>query len=274
MKVYIAVDMEGATGVCSFDQLLPDAGKYPMSSGSNPRLYSDASKLLTGDVNAAVEGAFAGGAAEVIVADVHSSSFNLVLSDLDPRAKVVYGVPHKGPRFPYLDKSVDLMFLVAYHAKSGTMHATIDHTICLLSWSKAVVNGKEIGEVGMDAGIAGSLGIPVVLVTGDDKVCSEARELLGDIETAEVKKGVSKYRALCLHPKVTREIIFEAAKRAMTLKGKIAPLDFGSPVEVSLTYKGTEYVDGTPLNDPNVCRVDGTTVVYRYKKFSDWSGGL
>jgi D-amino peptidase len=255
--------MEGATGICCREQTDPVHPKY-----------AEGRKLLTGDVNAAIEGALAGGATEIIVADMHSGSFNLLPAEVHPAAKVVYGVPHGGPRFPYLDETVDVMFLIAYHAKSGTLHATLEHTMSSQDWGRVVVNGTEIGEVGIDAGLAGAAKVPVVLVTGDDKVCREAKELLGNIETACVKEGLGRHRALCLAPQKTREIISQAAQRALSLKNTIKPLSFGSPAEVTLTYKHTECADGASLGNPNEKRIDGFTVVRKYKQFADWYGGV
>jgi D-amino peptidase len=262
MKVYITVDMEGASGICCREQ----------TDRSHP-LYQEGRRLLTGDVNAAVEGALAGGATEVIVADMHSSSFNLIPDQVHAEAKVVYGVPHAGPRFPYLDRSVDMLFVVAYHAKSGTQWGTLEHTMSSLHWRKVVVNGQEIGELGIDAGLAGAVGVPVTLVTGDDKVCREARQLLGKVETAEVKQGLGRHRALCLAPGKAQALIKEAAERATRLKGKIKPLVFKSPVAVAITYKHTENADGAALADPNEKRIDAFTVVKKYRHFADWYGG-
>ncbi len=263
MKVYISVDMEGATGICSWEQC----------AKGNP-YYDEGRRLLTSDVNAAVEGALEGGAEEIIVADMHDGSFNLLPAEVHPEAKVIYGVPHRGPRFPFLDESVDVMFLVAYHARAGTHWGTLEHTMSSRDWARVTVNGREIGEVGIDAALAGSANVPVVLVTGDDKVCAEARELLGEIETAVVKWGLGRNRALCLSAEKSREIIRNAARRALSLKGEIKPLSFGSPVEVAITYKHTDLADGTHLSCVEERRVDGYTVVRRYREFADWYGGV
>lgn len=262
MKVYISTDMEGITGICSRAQ----------TTKGNP-YYAEGRALQVSDVNAAVEGALAGGAEEIIVADMHDGSFNLLHPDVHPAAEVIYGVPHSGPRFPYLDESIDVMFLIGYHARAGTRWATLEHTISSQHWFRVSVNGREVGEVGIDAGLAGCVGVPVVLVTGDDKVCDEALELLGPVETAVVKTGLGRHRARCLSVERTRELIRDAAERAVLLKRKVEPLSFGSPVEVTITYKHTEDADGAHLNSAGEQRVDGYTVVRKYKTFADWYGG-
>jgi D-amino peptidase len=259
----MAVDMEGATGICSREQCSKDSP-----------YYAQGRKLLLSDVNAAIEGALAGGAEEIIVADMHNGSFNLSHLEVHPAAKVVYGVPHRGPRNPFLDESVDVMFLLAYHAKAGTLWGTLEHTMSSQRWFRVTVDGREIGEVGIDAALAGSVNVPVTLVTGDDKVCAEAQELLGPIQVAAVKTGLGRHRALCLPVGETSALIREAAQQALLLKDKIQPLSFGSPVEVITTYKHTELADGTRLNSLEERRIDGYTVARTYKSFADWYGGV
>jgi D-amino peptidase len=259
MKVFISADMEGATGICCREQ-----------TNKGDPMFDEGRRLLTGDINAAVDGAVAGGATEVIVADMHGASFNLNPSELHPEAQVLYGAAGGGPRFAYLDRSVDAVFLLAYHARAGTRAAVLEHTMSSASWFRLAVNGREVGEVGIDAALAGAVGVPVVLVTGDDKVCQEARELLGPIETAAVKRGLGRHRALCLSPEKSHALIRAAAQRAVGLAGKIRPLSFGPDVEVTLTYKHTEHADAAPHGD----RIDGYTVVQRYREFADWYGGV
>jgi D-amino peptidase len=264
MNVYIAVDMEGATGICCREQ-----------TAKGNAYYAEGRRLLTGDVNAAVAGALEGGAEEIFVADVHDGSLNLLTEEVHPSAKVISGVPHRGVRFPYLDESIGVMFLVAYHARAGTLAATLEHTMSSQSWHGVTVNGQPMGEVGIDAALAGSVGVPVVMVSGDDKVCAEAQALLGPIETAVVKQGLGRHRAICLPPGESRPIIREAAAQALALRGKITPLSFGSPVEVAITYKHTEHADAAVFGGAvEQDRVDGYTVRAKFRAFADWYGGV
>jgi D-amino peptidase len=263
MKVYISVDMEGASCVVAREQTDP---RKPQ--------YAEGRRLLVNDVNAAVAGALAGGATEVMVNDMHAGSFNLPVTKMHPAATMIYGTPHKGPRFPHLDKGVDVMFLVGYHARSGTYRGVLEHTMSPRDWRKVTVNGREVGEVGIDAGMAGASGVPVTLVTGDDKVCRESRGLLGNIETACTKEGLGRHWALCYSPAKNRERISAAARRAVSLRKKIKPLKFGSPVEVVVTYKHVEAADSVLIDGPRVQRLDAYTFAYRFKKFEDWYGGI
>ena len=256
MKIFIAVDMEGISGVVLPEQL----------SVGTPD-YEEARYLLIGDANAAAEGAMEGGAEEVIVADMHSRGFHFPLDRLHPRAKYLMGGGH-WPRFPFLE-GADAIFMVGYHALSGTESAIRDHTMSSADWQDLWVNGHKFGEVGIDAAIAGSCSVPVMLVTGDDKVCSEARELLGDIETAEVKQAVARHRALILPPVVAQELIHRKARRAVERIGEVEPLSISGPVEVKLRYASTDLAERHPFDGERIVRLDGRTVLFKGRDFMD-----
>jgi len=203
-KVYITTDIEGASGVTQESQ----------SFGER---YESARASLTRDVNAAVLGARDSGAEQVVVLDGHghNAGFNFVYEDLVDGALYQLG----GPRTQFaegLDGSFTCAFAVAYHAMAGTRAAIMDHT----QSSRAIVhmwlNDQEIGELGMFAYAAGYLGVPVTLVTGDDKAAEEARALLGDqVVTAVVKYACKRTSALCLAPAAARELIRESATEAV-----------------------------------------------------------
>lgn len=266
MKIYIMADMEGISGIACREQT--DRGHFR---------YAEGRRLLTGDVNAAVRGAIDGGADEVLVADAHGASFNLLPEALDPRARLLVGTPQKGPRLSCLDASVSGMFLIGYHAMAGTLHAVLEHTMNSRAWHSVRVNGKPIGEVGIDAGMAAAAGVPTILVTGDDKVCAEARALLGDVETVCVKQGLGRHHAMCLSPQEAAARIEKAAKRAVERlaaggAGFRLPVCEGH-VTVSITYKHTEDADNA-ASSVHARRVDGYTVEEDYRTFADWYGGL
>ena len=256
MKIFITVDMEGISGVVLREQL----------SVGTPE-YAEARGLLIGDANAAVEGALEAGADEIIVADMHSRGFHFPLDRLHPRAKYLMGGGH-WPRFPFL-QGMDAMLMVGYHALSGTEGAVRDHTISSVHWQDLWVNGRKFGEVGIDAAIAGTYGVPVMLVTGDDKVCAEARELLGDIETAEVKQAVARHRALILPPAVAQELIHQKARRAVERTGEVEPLRIPGPVEIKLRYTGTDLAEKHPFDGERISRLDGRTVLFKGRDVLD-----
>ena len=263
MKIFIAVDMEGISGIYSPEFVIRDG-----------RLYATGQRLLTRDVNAAVRGAFDGGAEEVIVADIHGGSGNILVEELDPRALLLAGVPYK-PRFPFLDRSVSGVFLLGYHAMAGTQGANLEHTMSSASWHCCKVNDKPYGELGIDAELAAEAGVPVVLVSGDDKMCEEARAWLGTAETAMVKQGLGRQAALCLSPERGNQVVYEHARRAVErLKaGETFFLpETPSPARVAITYKMMP--DADAANGYGTRRLDGYTVETTYNRLSDWYGGI
>jgi D-amino peptidase len=250
MKVYISVDMEGISGVVLPDQV----------SGAGWE-YQEARQLYIADANAAVDGAFDGGADEVIVADMHGRGFHFPLDQLHPRARYLMGGGH-WPRFPFLD-GCDALFLVGYHALHGTRAAVRDHTMSSAHWQDFWINDRLMGEVGIDAAYAGYLDIPVMLVTGDDKVCAEARALLGSIETAEVKQSVARHRALLLPPVRAQALIREHAKLATERVGQVPPLRIEGPVEIRLRYVSTDVAERRAPDGERIVREDGRTLLFR-----------
>lgn len=251
MKVYIAVDMEGIGGVAVRAQVLPGDPEYQRTR-----------HLLTQEVNAAVEGALKGGATEVLVWDNHDGGLNLLLEEAHPDARYAIGGPHVS-RFPGLDPSFDGVYLVGYHARSGTSAAVRDHTFSSATWQELSLNGRALGEVGIDGLWCGSLGVPVLLVTGDDKVCAEAREVFGEIETAVVKQGLGRHLAITLSPQRSRELVRAAAGRALARVGAVRPLTAAPPYEVRLKLVGTDLVDGRYFDGKRIARLDGQTILFR-----------
>jgi len=230
MKVFLSVDMEGATGVTGWAEVNPNKPQYERFR-----------KFLTGDVNAAVEGAFQAGATEVLINEAHDGMRNILLEEVDPRVRVITGFEGKKLcMMQGIDDSFDAVFLVSYHAKVGTDGAILNHTL-----TGAIhnfwINGVLVGESGISAALSGHYGVPVVLVTGDDKVAGEARDLLGHVETAVIKEGLDRYSAKCLAPKESGERIKKAAVTALENIGKFKPYKVKAPVkiEVELTSPST-----------------------------------
>lgn len=205
MNVFISADMEGITGITTPEDVV-----------NGEREYERGTDLLHGDVNAAIEGAFDGGASEVVVNDSHSGMRNLDRSRLDDRADLIRGGTKPRSMMQGLTRDHDVAFFVGYHAKAGTPGGVLNHTFFGHELIRLVVNGKEVGELGWNAGLATHLGVPVGLVTGDDTTASEAIDELGDsVETATVKRGIDRFSAECLPPVKSRTIIQEAASRTL-----------------------------------------------------------
>lgn len=239
MKVLISADMEGTCGVVSWVQVMPP--EYV--SGSEPSAadrYFRTRERMTAEVNAAVEGALAGGADEVIVNDSHDGMRNLIPEQLHPSVRFI-----TGDRKPLgMAQGVDLpgvgaVFYTGYHAKAGTPAAPLAHTWS--GWLNDVrLDGVSTGEFGINAAIAGYYGIPVVFVSGDDKAVAQTRALLGEqVAGAVVKEGISTFSALHLHPEKARQVIREAAEQAMRNVEMALPytLPAGATVELEFDHQ-------------------------------------
>jgi len=221
LKIYIVTDLEGVAGVCDWDNRTDDT---PHIAARRAR----ESRWLAEEVNAAARGLFAGGATQVIVNDGHGAGSTMDLELVDPRVQVFHGLDR--PDYcTGLDETCDALVSVGTHAKAGTPHANLRHTM-----SKSVrgywINGVSVGEMGYQAFLAGHYGVPLILCTGDVWACREAAELVPGCVGAAVKYGCSELSALTYTPARAREIIEEAAERAMSVIGQIAPLEPGSPV--------------------------------------------
>jgi D-amino peptidase len=241
--------MEGIAGVVMNDH-----------TSSSHKEYERFRKLMTAEADAAVEGALAGGATQVLVNDSHGGMANILIEELNPAAELISGSPKPFGMMQGIGPDVGAVFLVGYHAASGTGAAVLEHT-----WSgrlvEATLNGQTVGETGLNAALAGAYGVPVVLVTGDRAVTEEARALLGEIETVAVKEGVTRTAARCLHPTVAQQRIHDAAERALRLD--VAPFVVPPPITVRVAFQRAAYADMAELV-PGSQRVDGRTV--------EWTG--
>lgn len=228
MKIYMSVDMEGASGITSSKMC-----------SAKQKEYSRGRKLLTGDVNAAVKGALDAGADEILINDSHGSMNNILIEDLVKGARLITGSNKPLLQMAGVDSGCDAAMFIAYHAREGTPRGVMNHTIMGGTVTEIRRNGDPVGETGINAGIAGAFGVPVVMVTGDDRLAAEASELVPGIETVIVKTGLDRHTAECLPPSETAEMIREGARRAVENHGEIEPHRVRSPVVFNLTFKTT-----------------------------------
>jgi D-amino peptidase len=256
MKIYISADIEGIGCIVRGEQSSPGG-----------REYGWARKMMTEEVNAAIRGAFDGGASEVVVSDSHNVGLNLIPEELDERVSLIMGSPRPLSMMDGIGDKTNLVFLVGYHGQSGTPDSNLVHTFTSRI-AELKVNGKTIGEIGISAGLAGCYGVPVGLVTGDDKAIQEARQLLGTVETVEVKKGIGMYAGLCMPPARSRELIYEGAKRAMSGIKAFKPFRIKSPSVLQIRFTTASSVDRA-LRMPGVQRVDPLTVRFKGKDFME-----
>ena len=220
MKIYIMTDLEGISGVSS--------SLYISAAKNRPDLIAEARKQMAADINACIEGCVRAGATEIIVKDCHGGGFNVTRAMIDPRADLIDGNT-PGVRFADIDGS-DGLILLGYHAKAGTPGAVCEHTMSSASWQNAWVNGRSIGEIGIDAYIAGEHNLPVIMVSGDDKCCAEAAEWLPEAVTCQVKKGFSCDGARMPSLEKTRALITECAEKACRNAKNCTPLKPATPL--------------------------------------------
>lgn len=253
MRVHIISDIEGVAGIV----------KWGQAGGDSP-LFQEARDLYTGEINAAVRGAKAAGAKEIVVMDCHGAggdyTFNSLVADkLDPACEFV--VQSEWTEYTaFLESGCDAALFVGMHAMAGTPDGVLSHTVSGQAWQNLRFNGTLVGETGINAAVCGNWGCPVLLVTGDRAVCKEGRELLGSgVTTVEVKEGLGRFSARMLTPARARELIEDASKRALKDLKAVQPYDPGRPCEIRIEFtspdrlseyrnrKGVEVLDARTL---------------------------
>ncbi|HEY7207953.1 MAG TPA: M55 family metallopeptidase [Gaiellaceae bacterium] len=234
MKVFVIGDMEGVAGIV----------KWAQTTGGE-KLYEEGRVLYTEEMNAAVRGARAAGATEVVVMDCHGAggdwSFNSLVPELlDPGCE--YVVQHEWTEYTeFLEQGCDAALFVGMHAMAGTPDGVLSHTVSGQAWQNLRFNGTLVGETGINAALCGHWGCPVLLVTGDRAVCREGRELLGDsLTTVEVKQGLGRFSARQLPPVKARTLIEEGGRKALGDLTAVAPYDPGRPCEIALDFASND----------------------------------
>jgi D-amino peptidase len=253
MKILIAADMEGITGVVHWDQV--DSGHTE---------YARFRKLMTADVNAAVQGAFDGGAEAVVVSDGHGSGRNILIEELDLRARLNCGGPSPFSMVQGIDTGVGAAMFIGYHARVGSQNGVLDHTWSSTAVADVWLNGRMVGEIGLNGAVCGHFGVPVMLISGDQTACAEAIELFGAVETAIVKRASGRMAAECLPPEAAQRLIYEASRRAVQRLSSgqgTQPLQFQHPLTLAIRWVTSDMADRVLLL-PNVQRREGRLVEF------------
>lgn len=230
LKVFISVDMEGITGVANWEDV-DRTGKD----------YDYFRRLMSKEANAAVEGALAAGATDIVVRDSHGSARNIFPDMLNEKAILIRDWSG-GPKgmMEGIDSSFDAAIFIGYHAKAGTLNALLEHTSSS-SVTDFSINGISMPEAGYNALIAGTYGVPVVLVAGDRALCEQAVGLFGPVETVAVKEGIGA-AARSLHPDLTQATIRSAAEKALRTVKKYKPYSLKPPYTLVLKLKSEEQI--------------------------------
>ncbi len=248
MRIAISADIEGVSGLVTDREM-----GYPRQFNGNPTTspdYLKACRWLTEDINAAVAGAKEAGATSFVVHDSHGTNLrNINVDDLDPDVAFVAGRPVIFYEAEDLQSGFDGTFLVGMHARAG-QKGVLSH---ILDWpllQEVRINGLPVGESQVTAALAGYYQIPTLLITGDDVICNEVKEWAGgQIETAVVKYAFSRYAARCLPLKQARQVICEAAYRAVKRIQDTPPSTFQTPSRLEVVLQDREvarYVSWMP----------------------------
>ncbi|MGH3623551.1 MAG: M55 family metallopeptidase [Sciscionella sp.] len=210
MRIMISADMEGATGVTHTADVLPGTEQWQRFR-----------TLFTGDVNAVIDGLCGAGADDVLVNEAHSSQRNLLLEELDERAVMLTGRHKPLSMMQGIDSGVDGVVFLGYHAGAGA-DGVLSHTYLENSITGVWLDGTPASEGRLNAALAAEYGVPVLLVTGDDKACADAKGYSPEAEVVAVKECVSRYAAICAPPGRTAQWITNAADRSLARAGRQA----------------------------------------------------
>ncbi|NGQ94436.1 M55 family metallopeptidase [Brevibacillus sp. SYP-B805] len=247
MKLFISADMEGSTGIIDPSYCNPGANNYERGR-----------RLMTADVNAVVEAALAAGATEIVVADSHHKMNNILIEELHPGATLLCGSPRDHSMMQGLDSTFDAAFFLGYHSRHG-MPGVLSHTMSG-AIKNMYINGRVVGEFGFNAIYAGHYGVPVCLVSGDDQIAQEAKELIPAISTAVVKTATSRTSAICLPPAASANLLRQATQQALARVREIKPLQVSLPLELTIEFAHTGQAEMAAII-PGASLRPGTTEV-------------
>lgn len=227
-------DMEGVSGIVVWDQV-----------NAGGTMFEEGRKLYTEEINAVVRGAKRAGATQIVVVDCHGAgegfTFNSLIPELlDPNCEWI--AHHAWSRYTEMFESgCDACLLVGMHARANTPDGVMCHTISTTGWRTLHFNDDEVGEVGINAALCGHYGVPVLLVTGDEAVCRESKQLLGKgLTTVAVKRGLTTSSARQIPPVRARKMIEEGAKEALADLKAVAPYRLAKPVTITIGLGGVD----------------------------------
>ena len=231
-KIYISSDMEGVVGAVTGEQLGPSGFEYQRFR-----------EFMTAEVNAAIEGARSAGAGEILVADSHGNGQNLLIDKLPKDVKIVRSWPRPLDMVGGLDDSFDGIIFLGYHASSDNLTGVRAHTFSSGRLTSVKLNGMPVTEGAWNAAIAGELGVPVIMVSGDDAAVEEVSSLVGNVEGAVVKWALSFHSATTLQPDAAYDLIRDKAARAVKNIKKYKPYKVKNPVTVEMGFKNYRPVE-------------------------------
>lgn len=226
LKVFISVDMEGIAGVVSDQQLGPTGFEYARFR-----------EFMTAEALAAIAGAKEAGATEFVVADAHGNMQNLLIEKFPADVQIVRSSPRPLSMMQGIDSTFDAAIFIGYHSGTANPQGVRAHTMSSARYHGIELNGAPAAESRVNAAIAGYFGVPVVMISGDDIATAELKAVLGDVETAVVKRAIGFHSALTSTPEAAQNLIREKAKTALQRRSAFKPYRIQSPVRLDLTFK-------------------------------------
>jgi D-amino peptidase len=222
--------MEGIAGVAVAKHVQPQEKDYERFR-----------RLMTQEANAAVEGALAGGAQEVVVSDGHGPMTNILVEELHPEARLLSGSNRLLAQLEGIDKTFGAAFFIGYHQREGGGDGILNHTLLGKIVQEVRLNGEPADEAAINAGLAGVFGVPVALVAGDAAVCAEAGRRLPGVLVAPIKEGLDRYAGLSMTPQKAQALIRERARDAVQAvrAGRVTPYRVHLPVTFEVDFKRT-----------------------------------
>lgn len=259
MNIYITLDAEGVATITAREQVHQGTPEFAAMR-----------RQLTGEINAAIQGARGAGAANFLVNEGHGKHRNVIPEKLDREAMLFTGREKRLHYMHAIDRGHDGMFMIGFHGGPDKRDAVLSHAFHVYDLH---VNGQRFSEVGMGMGLAGHFDVPTLLVTGDEATCEEAKELVPNIETVAVKEGVSGVTAIHHHPDVAREMIEEGAHQAVERAGEIEPLKVETPVVIDIQLYTTlmadmhDYIPGCERTGSRSVRLEAEDFLQGFKLF-------
>lgn len=260
MKIYISADIEGITGLVSWSQCSrPDGKSFD---------FPFARRMISHDVNAAIRGARAAGATEIVVKDSHGNSKNILIEDLESGVKLISGGGHglHEGMMQGIGSDFDAAILIGYHGMAGTLRGVMEHTLTG-GIHRLKINGKETGEIGLSAAAAGRFKVPIVAISSDRAGCDEASQFIPGISTACVKTGLGRFSAELLHPSETAPLIEKAVQAGVENRKKISSYHLGE-CQLEIEYNRSEMASDVSLL-PGLSLTNAYTVQGKFKDFEE-----
>jgi D-amino peptidase len=262
VKVFISFDMEGVAGIVDWSQCRPPG-----------QPYEEGRRLLLGEVNAAIDGALAGGATDIVCNDSHGTMNNLNPADLHGQASYVSGRHKPLYMMQGLDSSADVVFMVGYHGSISGESSVLSHTYNPSVISHAELNGARVGESGINALVALAHGVPVGLITGDRQTIEEADPYLTDAERVVVKESFTRFGAANLHPELAQSMIAEGARWAVQRAAGMQPPAIGLPATLEVHLQTADmaevasWVRGAERTDVRTVSISGEDPLAMFRSF-------